>query len=211
MSVQPMYPGRSQGFVLVTALIFLALILLLGLAASRGSQMLNAVAANERAASMAESGANAALRRAEKRLFDFYKVANGRALVGDTTASLGVYSAEAAAANPSFAAFITPQRWSVTGATKVPGSEVDFTGADATARLAQQPVYMIEDLGPARPSGAGSARESGATGGANYFGSSGMSGGNATLRVYRITAKSTGPNGQLVKTLQSVYAGHAGS
>jgi len=203
-------PTRQDGFVLITCLIFLTLILLIGVTSSRAGQMLNAVAANERAASLAEGGANAALRRAEKRLYDFYARSNGVALVGDADASLGVYSADAAAASANYAAFVKPERWSVDGSTAVAGTELDFTGIDATARLAQQPVYMIEDLGPARPAGAGSAREGGATGSANYFGSAGISGGSATLRVYRITAKSTGPSGQLVKTLQSVYAGHAG-
>lgn len=200
----------QRGVVLVTALIFLALILLLGVSASRGSLLLSAVAANERAVSMAEGGSNAALRRAEKFLYDAYTRSNGVSLVGDASASMGVYSPDSPAAQSHLASFSTPDRWVTEGSTTLADTDVDFTKSiDATARLAEQPAFMIEDLGLARPGGF--AGESGATGTSNYSGSSGIGGGNATLRIYRITAKSPGPTTQLIKTLQSVYAGHAGS
>ncbi|HZR02442.1 MAG TPA: hypothetical protein VFA81_04620 [Burkholderiales bacterium] len=210
--LKPELPSRAaRGFALFTALVFLALTLVLALAASRSGQLMHTVAANERAKSLADAAAEAALRRGEHLLLVQYLVSNGTVLAGDLQGSQGIYSPDAVLSSTALQNFMIPDRWPGTGDGSIPGaqmvanSEIDFQGASEA--LKYQPGFIIEDLGPARPGG-GTSGELGATGGTGYEGSAGGSpAGNSDLRVYRITSKSTGPTTRAITTMQSVFAG----
>ncbi len=80
---------------------------------------------------------------------------------------------------------------------------VNYTADSPTDKsfgLASNPFYMIEDLGPELPPGAGVQHESGSTG-------SGGTGYTSTERhVYRITARGTGNNENSIRVLETTFA-----
>ena len=63
-------------------------------------------------------------------------------------------------------AFRSTHDYTDVGATTYNASMIDFTDASTqgSSRLAEQPAYLVEDLGRVRPPGAGLAGEGGATG-----------------------------------------------
>jgi type IV pilus assembly protein PilX len=77
---------------------------------------------------------------------------------------------------------------------------VDYT-ATVNGALAANPRYIIEDLGVELPPGiSGGLHESGATGA--------LAGGSTSTNrhVYRITARATGGNKDMVRALESTFA-----
>jgi type IV pilus assembly protein PilX len=63
--------------------------------------------------------------------------------------------------------------------------------------LAEDPVYIIEDLGSERPPGVSGLHESGNTGPNN--------GEQAGVHIYRITARATGGHANVVSVVQSTF------
>lgn len=209
----PAVTGRSRqsGAALVTGLLFLLLLTLISAVAMRQSIMQERMAGGLRNASLARNGAESALRRAERTLFDYYLTSNGAALVGDVSVSQGVYLFEYGGTDAVVDGFRDDAGYTTSGGTVYSSSAHDFTdSADGTAALAQQPVYLIEDLGRLRPAGAGIAGEGGATGKENYEGSGGGSpAGNSDIRVYRVTGRSTGGLQSVIRVTESTFAGRA--
>lgn len=207
---QPVSVHR-RGYALITVLLFLMLATILAVTAIKQVMSQERLAANQRAWSMAMMGAEAAARAAERWLLDFYETAGGGGIVATPDGSSGVYSTGASGTSADFAAFMAARRWETDGAVELSGTRIDFQNvAHATARLAEQPRYMIEDLGKFRPPGAGNVGEGGATGNVGYQGTAGMSpAGNSDLRVFRVVGKATGPSPNFVVTVQSIYAGRA--
>ena len=199
-------PSRHRGAALFVAIIFLLLVTSLGVVAAKQSGLQQKMTVGQRNVSMALASAESAARCAERRIYDWYRGSNGRALAGDGTATQGVYDPAAVEANTTLAPFFAGRAWSTAGATSYPTARFDFTkSAVPIARTAEQPHFVIEDLGPL-----GGARrfESGSSANAGYEGSMGLSpSGNAEDRVYRITAKGTGMLPGVVRTVQTTFSG----
>ncbi len=214
MNKAPLRPlaGRAQrGVVLVVALIFLLLLTILALAASGRSLLQERMAGGLRNAQQAQMSADNALRGAEWRLWSSAAKVGGRVncLVGSVSTDDGCTSYNPA--NPPYGAsgtattFLTSSGW-VTGigrTYKGPGSSVDYTAASGTAKLAQNQVYMIEDMGRELPPGSGPQHESGDTGPNNN------GPGQVNMHIYRITARATGGNPNAVRVLQSTFDAQA--
>lgn len=198
---------RNRGFVLVTALVFMAVTMLLAIAATRQGTIQSQISSSQRMDSLAFGAAESALRNAETELLHAYANYGATGLVPGVVSWM--YGADSARSNADLQTFRRGNRWSESGAKALPSTAIDFSGAvDATTLLPAQPRYTVEDLGAMRPAGSGLAHESGATGGSGYEGSAGMSpSGNSDLHVYRITGKALAPNGRQVRTLESTFAG----
>lgn len=203
--------ARAQhGAVLVVALIFLLLMTMLAISASSRSLLQERMVGGLRNAQLAEMGAEAALRGAEWKLWS--AAGNGGGVDCGTTVITECYVHDPQNPVASVAAFRGGSGWVTTGAVEYRGSGDSFSlkdlegstlisaGQRELAKLAENPRYLIEDLGPEQPLGGGSAHESGVT-------SSTDSGpGNISKHIYRITARSTGGSANIVRVLESTFA-----
>lgn len=194
-----------RGAALVIALIFLILVSLIATVGMRQSITQERMAGGLRNDSLARSGAETASRAGEREIYEWYLSSNGTVLAGDENASQGVFRRDASVAKTFREA--DPDEFFYTGGDRLPTSLIDYGATtDYTARLAEQPVYLTEDLGRVRPQGAGAGMEGGATGTENYEGSGGGSpAGNSDLRIYRITSRSTGGLETVVRTVETTY------
>lgn len=197
--------GQQRGVALVMGLIFLVLISLIATVGMRQSITQERMAGGLRNDSLARSGAETAARAGEREIYDWYLSSNGTVLAGDEAASQGVFRKDATSAEAFREA--DPNEFYTASADVLPTAIVDYGAtADYTARLAEQPVFLTEDLGRVRPQGAGTAMEGGASGTENYEGSGGGSpAGNSDLRIYRITARATGGLETVVRTVETTY------
>lgn len=198
-------PTRQRGAALVMGLIFLVLISLIAAVGMRQSVTQERMAGGLRNDSLARGGAETAARAAERRVFDWYLTSNGTVLTGSNACTGGVCRKDSPTARNFREA--SPVDFYTTGATPLPASLVNYGATpEATARLAEQPVYVLEVLGRVRPQGAGLAMEGGATGTENYEGSGGGSpAGNSDLRLFRVTARATGGLETVVRTVETTY------
>lgn len=201
----------QTGFALPTVLILLVIATVVAIASVRAGVVQEQINANTRTYTLAFAGAEGAVRAGERWLYEFHAQAGGGAPVVTPDGSSGIYALDARHSQPALLDFLQPRHWHEAGAVQVPTADVDYRSASAGlpgAALAEQPRYVIEDVGKFRPPGAGLVAEGGASGGAGYEGSMGTSpGGNTDLRVFRVTGKSTGHRRDIVVTLQSTYAG----
>ena len=190
----------QRGVVLVLALIFLLLLTIIAVAASGRSLLQERMAGGLLNAQRAQMSAQTALRGAEWRLW------SSAAKVGDTlgcgTASFkACYIYKPASQDPYAVKFRTQPGWFVTDSSFEYAAQ---NGADFTTQkdgeLAENPRYIVEDMGPVRPPGAGPQHESGQTG----PGGSGPGKGGQP-EMYRITARATGGNQNTVSVLQSTF------
>jgi type IV pilus assembly protein PilX len=207
--------GRDQrGAVLLVALIFLILLTILALSASGRSLLQERMVGGLRNAQQATMSANTALRGAEWQVWSRTLVVGSHmnCLNGSVSTDDGctIYSASNTPYGPTgdVTKFLTSQGW-VSGighAYTGPAGQSGYTSTSlATAKLANNPVYIIEDLGLEMPPGvSGSQHESGATGGLNAYG-----GGAGTPHIYRITARATGGNANTVRVLQTTFDAQA--
>jgi type IV pilus assembly protein PilX len=206
----PRHAYRQRGAVLLVALVFLVLLTLLALGASTNSLLQEHMVAATRSAQLAQMSAETAIRGAEWQLWsNASAVANAPPDCPDGSISntwgCTRYDLNTAlyATGGDVTKFRTSAQWlSGIGLTyKGPdGNGFTNNGATwATADLAQNPQYLIEDLGLERPPGAGSQHESGDTG-PNNGGP-----GQVALHIYRITARATGGNSNTIRVLQSTF------
>ncbi|WP_181301641.1 PilX N-terminal domain-containing pilus assembly protein [Rhodanobacter sp. PCA2] len=207
----PGIAARAQrGAVLVIALIFLLLITMLAISASSRSLLQERMVGGLRNAQLAEMGAEAALRGAEWRLWS--AAGNGGGVNCGTTVITECYIHDPQSPVNNVTAFRNGNGWITEGSVEYKGSSGSFALNDMSgstlisadqrklAKLAENPRYIIEDLGPEQPLGGGSAHESGVT-------SSLDSGpGNVSKHIYRITARSTGGSENTVRALESTFA-----
>lgn len=203
--------ARAQrGAVLVVALIFLLLMTMLAISASTRSLLQERMVGGLRNAQLAEMGAEAALRGAEWKLWS--AAGNGPGVDCGTIVITECYVHDPLNPVASVTAFRAGSGWVTAGAFEYRGSGDGFVFKDMSgstlisaeqrelAKLAENPRYLIEDLGPEQPLGGGSAHESGVT-------SSTDSGpGNVSKHIYRITARSTGGSANTVRVLESTFA-----
>ena len=216
--VQPRFPqrARERGAVLLVALIFLILLTLLAIGASSGSLLQQRMVAATRSAQLASMSADTALRGAEWRIWSTSYVVGGNLAcdAGDINATSGCvkYDPE----SPLYAAggAVTQFR---TGDNAWLSTGIEYKGIDgggytslsppngytASANVADNPRYIIEDMGLVKPPGAGPQHESGVTG-PNNGGA-----GHMNIHIYRITARATGGTQNTVRVAQSTFDAQA--
>ena len=191
--------NTQHGFALLMALIFLVLLSMLAIAASQHSLLQERMAGSFRNAQQARMSAETALRGAEYKLWS---------LAGQTGVRLHcqqdavtqddgcvIYRPDSApySANGVVTRFQSVASW-------IDGIGIPYMGprdTGYTPALAKNPVYIIEDLGSERPPGVGGLHESGNTGPNN--------GGQIDVHVYRITARATGGNVNVMAVVQSTF------
>lgn len=196
--------GRSRtqrGAALLVALVFLVLLTILALASSGGSLLQQKMVGATRNAQLAEWGAESAVRGAEWRLWTASSSASTRMKCGETTSLSDCYVFDRLNPNSTVVKFRTQPGWITTGATEF--TKLNYSAVqtgDASPKLAEDPYYIIEDLGIERPAGVGSQHESGSTGtgGAGYT--------SIERHLYRITARSTGGNKNTIRVVESIFA-----
>ncbi|MGA7297765.1 MAG: pilus assembly protein [Rhodanobacteraceae bacterium] len=191
-------PSGSRGVVLFVALVFLILLTLLALSSSTNSLLQEKMVGSTRNAQMANFGAESALRDAEASIWD--SGASGTKIFACDTSGSGVcYKFDPQAPNSKVIDFQTKKGWVTNGAQTFARTDMTASGLDS-ARLAHNPVYIIEDLGVERPPGVGLLHESGPAGG-------GVTGFES--HIYRITARSAGGSDKTIRVLQSTFAAKA--
>lgn len=206
-----MHPSaRTQrGAVLVVALIFLLLMTILAMSASGRSFLQERMVGGLRNAQQAEMSAQTALRGAEWKLWTSTSNTTSHLSCG-TGIFTSCYIYDPANPITNVVNFRTQQGWVTAGATTYNGvsaAPVDFTtlpaGASAvtTGALANNPLYMIEDLGVELPPGvSGGLHESGVTG------TGGTAYTSTTRHIYRITARATGANANTIRVIETTFA-----
>jgi len=219
---QPRFPqrARERGAVLLVALVFLVLLTLLAIGASSGSLLQQRMVSATRSAQLATMSGDTALRGAEWNIWNYFSQVQGGSFCarGSIDATSGcVYYDPSITALYGAAGTITQFRtgnngWLTgTGITYKGAGGVDYTNQTGTlanvkldfSNLAQNPQYIIEDMGMLRAPGAGLLHESGVTG-PNSGGA-----GQITLDVYRVTARATGGTDNTVRVVQSTFDAQA--
>ncbi len=199
---------RQRGAVLFVALVFLVLITLLGLTAASTSILQERMTGGMRNSQLGLMGSESAARGAESWLWNLannnahincgynggdsgfcYKPQSG-ALASDGVTTLMVN-------NPLVNNFRSTATW-IASTAGVKAYTASMTG---TAALAQQPQYILEDMGVVLPPGANANGQGGARDQTRSRGP-----GNQTLYSYRITSRSTGGNDASVRAVE-VYFG----
>lgn len=196
---------RQNGFALLMALIFLLLISMLAIAASQHAMLQERMAGSLRNAQQARMSAETALRGAEYKLWSTAGRPGAGLRCEETTISSDgclVYRSYGAAysANGDVTRFQTAPGWlrSIGVPYKGPALAGYTSNPERpTAELAEDPRYIIEDLGSVRPPGVSGLHESGNTGPNN--------GGQAGVHIYRITARATGGRANVVSIVQSTF------
>lgn len=216
MYVRRRQPGflqrtRQRGVVLLLALIFLVLLTLLAIGASSGSLLQQRMVSATRSAQLATLSADTALRGAEWTIWSSAMVVGTPFNCGtdalDATTGCVKYDPASApySATGVVTAFRTPDNaWLSTGIAYAGPSGAGFTAASevpdiASPNVADNPRYIVEDMGRVKPPGAGPQHESGATGPNN----GGV--GQIALEMYRITARATGGSKNTVRVVQSTF------
>jgi type IV pilus assembly protein PilX len=210
---QPSFPrrARQRGVVLLLALIFLVLLTLLAIGASSGSLLQQRMVAATRSAQLATLSADTALRGAEWTIWS-------SAMVVGTPFSCGTDALDAAtgcvkydpestpyASNGAVTLFRTGNNaWLSTGIAYTGPNGAGYTAFTdpvdgASPNVAENPRYIVEDMGRVKPPGSGPQHESGTTGPNN----GGV--GQIALEMYRITARATGGSKNTVRVVQSTF------
>ena len=187
---------RAQGATLMVALVFMLLLASMALGAMRTALLQEKMVGAVRNQQLAAMGAESALRAAE---FDLWSASTrGRPVVCGGQGLGGCYGYATGQPNATVRAFTNASGWFAAGATTY--GNVDMTAlGDPSARLARNPVFLVEDLGVETPPGLGPAHESGSTGAS--------AGPRSTDKhLYRITARSSGGNINSVRTVQTTFA-----
>lgn len=201
-------PHRQRGAVLFVALVFLVLLTLLGLTASSTSILQERMTGGLHNNQLSLMGAETALRGVE---WSVWNASNGTGgfICGATGGNSTCYQASNANASgvtmmdPNVPKFRTARNWLGTtdGGTAYATKDMTaLSGTQATAALANQPRYMIEDLGIVLPPGANPNGQGGARDGVPGRGPSGQQ-----LHAYRITARATGGNAGSIRAVDSYF------
>jgi type IV pilus assembly protein PilX len=199
-------PAHTQrGAVLVVALIFLLLLTILAISSSGRSLLQERMAGGLLNAQQAEMSAQTALRGAEWKLWTSTSNLSTHLNCGAGTFT-DCYIFDPANPIANVINFRTKQGWVTAGATEYKGygDGVDYTafaGSNQYGNLAENPRYLIEDMGVEYPPGvSGSLHESGATG------TGGVGYASTTRHIYRITARASGGSNNTVRVLESTFA-----
>ncbi|WP_333677838.1 pilus assembly protein [Dyella sp.] len=208
-------PHAQRGAALLVSLIFLLLLTILALSASSRSLLQERMAGGLRNAQQAQMAANAALRAAEWTIWSrtsqvgkYMDCQNGQISSDDGCVVYNASNASLYGASGTVTNFQTSSGWITTGAHTYTGpTGQGYTGSNTMttnySQLAQNPVYIIEDMGLELPPGAGTQHEAGATG------PTGSGPGQVSTHVFRITARATGGSPNTVSVLQSTFDAQA--
>jgi type IV pilus assembly protein PilX len=195
--------GAQRGAVLFVALVFLLLLTMLGLVATGTSILQEKMTGSMRNRQLGLMGSESGLRGAEAYLWNLaYNATTARPMppcVGGGTAECS-YTILAGKLDTKVQAFRTSKAWidpSGDGARAYAGTVSGLTGGDETASLATQPRFLIEDLGPDVPPGAGRR------GGSIQQEKAGVPGSH---EFFRITSRSQGGNDTVVRAAESVFS-----
>jgi type IV pilus assembly protein PilX len=191
-------PPRPRGAALMVALVFMLLLAILAIGAMRSAVLQEKMVGAVRNQQLAGMGAESALRAAEFRLWS--ASISAQPVICGAAALGGCFSYVAGQPNAAVQAFVAASGWYSAGGTSYATQDMTtLAGTQVTARLAVNPVFLIEDLGIETPPGLGPARESGATGPKTGPGST-------DKHLYRITARSTGGNANSLRVVQTTFA-----
>ncbi len=196
-------PARQRGVVLVMALIFLVLLTLLALSSSSSSLLQEKMVSAVRNMQLAEFGAESALREAEARLW--MAPETGDPMIRNCQGTGAVTGALQACRafdrynpDPAFEQFKRDPNFKL-GSAIATGNSFVYSGKDLTdagamgnSRLAEEPRYIIENLGTVTPGGTG-----------QKYGGGG--GGPQAVTMFRITARSVGGNKNASRVVQSTF------
>lgn len=182
-------PAQQRGAALLVGLIFLVITTIIAIVAIGSTVLQERMTGGQRNDSLAQQGAESALRGAELALWNAYINSDGR------DAPSGTFAAEPLSADAR--AFREATSWTAGGAAYV---TIDYDAIARTAgsgRLDRDPRFIIERLpgtGCLEAHCGGTGTGSGAVGMTDYF---------------RVTARSTGGDAKVIRSNESVYAmGH---
>jgi type IV pilus assembly protein PilX len=202
---------------LVVGLIFLLITTLMAITAMSGVVMQERMAGNLRNASIAQAGADSAVRAGENWLRSFHS--RGEQLGGNCTALDGVFrrdvtvteeidgdTVQACIRIPSVEALRNANTWSDAPGAGVHQYPAELIGDGQlsnpeAAGMARRPQFVIENLGPLRPTGSGSGGE---------WDSPGSYAEGGAAMVYRVTGRSTGATENVIRVAESFYVGYVG-
>jgi len=199
--------SRQRGAVLFVALVFLLLLTLLGLTASSTSILQERMTGGMRNAQLAMMGSESALRGGEVDLWTAAArssfASGGLALppCGHSGVQPCVYQRTNGISDLRAVKFRASKQWlsaSNDGAATYSSTVSGLTGGDATASLASQPRYLIEDLG----------LDTGASGPGNMGGailSEPGAEGAPKVHLFRVTGRSQGGTSTLLRASESVF------
>jgi type IV pilus assembly protein PilX len=199
---------KQQGLALAMALIFLLLITMLAMGASHHALLQQRMAGSLRNAQQARMSAETALRGAEYKIWVIARQPGVHlhcqegSLSSDDACIIFRPLSSAYAVQGKVTRFQTSAGWiSDIGESYRGPARKGYTQnvEQPTAVLAKNPMYIIEDLGRERPPGAGALHESGNTGPNNG------NTGEPEVHIYRITARGTGGNPNVVSVVQSTF------
>lgn len=215
---------RERGAILIVALVFLILLTLLAIGASSGSLLQQRMVAATRNAQLATLSGDTALRGAEWKLWSSASMVGAvfECSADAINAATGCVKYDPQSPLYGAAGAVTEFRtgnnaWlSLTGPITYTGANgAGFTSASGSLSagspsVAQNPQYIIEDMGLVKPPGAGPQHESGVSG-PNIGGAANGGAGQISVRIYRITARATGGNQNTVRVVQSTFDAQAGN
>lgn len=195
---------RQRGAVLFLAMIFLVLLAVLAVTASSSSIMQERMTGGMRNRQLGLMGAESTLRGGEQFLWGLsFNVQQPLppCLATDTTGDCLYFVQRNGILPAKVQAFRTSRDWldpATDGARAYTPSLTGLTGSAISANLAVQPRFMIEYVG------VGSFTGPFRTGGALY--PQGLQGRVGEHHVYRITARSQGGTGAVVRIAESYYS-----
>ena len=187
--------AAQRGAVLVIALIFLLLLTILAVGASNRSLLQERMAGGLLNAQRAQMSAQTALRGAEWKLWS--SAANLSTPLGCGTSIFpACYIHDPLNPIANVVNFRTQPGWITDGSAEYlgQGGGTDFT-ATANGELADNPRYIVEDMGPYVEGPQGESKQTSESGT-----------GSPKYEMYRITARATGGSKNTVVVLQSTFA-----
>jgi len=194
MRIRASLSTRPKGAALVIGLIFLLVTTMIAVLAIGSTVLQERMTGGQRNDSLAHQGAESALRGAELMLWNTYISSGGMQAPTGTFAAQPIDADDEAGAVD---AFRESEGW-VDVAGQMAYTQINLDGLPDLAgsgRLARAPVYIIESLGQANLP----QLETHST-----FGSG--QGSQGIAEYFRVTSRSTGGDGRVVRTAESVYA-----
>ena len=212
--IQNTYPVKQQGAALAVGLILLLIITLMGYTGMKGTILQEKMAAGLHNRTLANGGANSALRAGEDFLYGMIANTNGVVVEGTPNGTFqGVFSYYAVAGDPTSGINPRVSDFMQSNFDSTDGTVVgfDFTAVTQTgAALSAQPQYLIYNFnapmsagGSGGGSGAGGTQEFGAGGSSSSGGGAG-SGGDQQA-TYVVVGKSPSGDGNSIAMVDSLY------
>ncbi|KAA3642558.1 MAG: hypothetical protein DWP95_05345 [Proteobacteria bacterium] len=189
---------HQQGAALAVGLILLLIITLMGYAGMKGTMLQEKMAAGLHNRSLAQSGANSAVRAGEEFLYNLVEQTNGVDVRGTPNGAFhNLYSQLQDPENPAsgFNTIVTDFKQRNWTSGKGTVHSHDFTSASYdSSKLNRQPFYIVEEIA-ATSTGAVNSQEFGTRGGSDIN----------EQKAFLITGKSDSGDGKTIVLNQSMY------